>query len=93
MAENERQLGLLQIAIHDVQISPANAAGTHFEQDLFGVWAWSGQVGEPQRIALGTQNHGLHVHPPRSLPTGETGFLRVFGPGPCCPQQSARKQA
>ncbi len=57
--ENERQPGLRQIAIHDVQVSAANTAGPHFEQDLIGVGAWSGQVGESQRIALGIQNQGL----------------------------------
>jgi hypothetical protein len=34
VTQDERQLRLLELAIHDVQVRPAHAARAHVEQDL-----------------------------------------------------------
>jgi hypothetical protein len=62
MAEDERQPGVLQIAVHDVQIGTADSAGPYFEQNLISLGFRPRHLGQPQRLALGVQKHGFHAH-------------------------------
>ena len=63
VTENERQLGLLQIAIDHMQVGAAYTAGMYLEQDFTSSGFGPGQFSQPQRLALRIQNHGFHVYP------------------------------
>ncbi|EXI67824.1 MAG: hypothetical protein AW08_01765 [Candidatus Accumulibacter adjunctus] len=53
VTQDERQAGLSQIPVEDMQISAADAACAHREQHLFGRGAWSGHFAQAQRRARG----------------------------------------
>ena len=61
VAENERQSGLRQIAVDDVQVGPADAAGPHLEHDLPSPGAWPRHFGQSQGLARCIQNHRFHA--------------------------------
>src|SRR5208282_4826340 len=57
---HERQFGIRQFAVHDVQIRAADGAGGHFHQNLRCVGLWRGYVNCPQRLPRCFQNHRAH---------------------------------
>jgi len=65
MAKNQRQPGVTQLAVEDMQIGAADAAGAHREQELIGSGAWSRHFAQAQRRALGMEKHRLHGSLPR----------------------------
>jgi hypothetical protein len=62
VSEDERELGLGQLAVDDVQVGAADPAGLDCEQQLPGSRDRFGQLGERQRLARPLQHHGLHFH-------------------------------
>ena len=60
VAEHQRQSRLSQIAVHDVQVGAADAAGAYLEQDLIGTGCWPRHFGQPQGLALSVEKHGFH---------------------------------
>ena len=57
----ERKLGLREIAVDDVEVGAADAAGAHSEEDVAGRGLRARNVGEAQD-ALG-ENGGAHATP------------------------------
>ena len=60
MAGNERQLGLRQLSVDDVQVGSADAAGRDCNEDLALGRLRIGQVGLAQRRARRVENHRTH---------------------------------
>ena len=60
VAWNERQLGLSQLSVHDVQVGAAHAAGRDCHEDLALGRLRVGQVGLTQRGARRVENHRTH---------------------------------
>ena len=60
VARHERQLGLGQLAVDDVQVGPADAAGLDGDEDLARGRLRVGQVGLAQRRARRVENHRAH---------------------------------
>ena len=52
--------GLCQLAVDDVQVGAADAAGLDLDQHLPGPGLGLGDVNEPQRLARGFEDHGAH---------------------------------
>ena len=60
MTENERQLGLRQLAVEDVEIGAAHPASGDLDEDLLGSRLGNGQLGKSERLARPVEQHGLH---------------------------------
>ena len=60
VAWNERQLGLGELSVHDVQVGAAHAAGRDCHEDLALGRLRIGQVGLAQRRARRVENHRTH---------------------------------
>ena len=58
--QNERQLGLGQIAVDDVQVGAADAAGVDLDQDLLRPGNGFGDIDQLERLALGFEDHRAH---------------------------------
>jgi hypothetical protein len=61
VAEDQGQLGFSQLAVHDVQIGAADAAGPHPDQHLFRAGRGNRDFQGLQRGAWFLQDHGLHL--------------------------------
>jgi hypothetical protein len=61
MARDEGQLGLREIAIEDVEVSPAYAAGKDAYGDLARPGGRLREVLELQGLTLLVEEHGAHV--------------------------------
>jgi len=70
MAEHERQLGVLQLPVDDVQVRAADATGVHAEQDLPRAGPRNGYVRRAQRRPERVQQHRAHA--PLSHPSGRS---------------------
>jgi len=46
MTEDQGKLGLVELAVEDVEIGAADAAGENLEADLPGTWGWRGKLTE-----------------------------------------------
>ena len=60
VSEDERELRLCQLAVDDVEIGAADAAGGHREQHLSGTRLGVGEVGLAERRAGPVEDHGSH---------------------------------
>jgi hypothetical protein len=60
MAGDDRQLGIRQFPVHDVEIGPADATGAYFNQDLIRARFGYGQFSVNKRSAGFLQHHGMH---------------------------------
>ena len=60
VAKHERQLGMAQLPIDDVQIGAADPAGHDLEQHLTWPRLGHGQLGGLERRARRLEHHGLH---------------------------------
>ena len=61
VAQHQRQLRLGQLAVDDVQVGAADAAGAHLERDLPGPGLRLGELGFLQRQADAGEEHGAHL--------------------------------
>src|SRR3954464_1100614 len=52
MADDQRQLGLRQLAVDDVQVGPAYAAGGDLDQELAVAWLGLGHIRWRKRAAV-----------------------------------------
>jgi CheY-like chemotaxis protein len=75
VAEHERQAGVGELAVRDVEIGAADPAGGDAEQELARTRAWDGELGGPERAARGFEQHGVHG-------------ANVAGPSRCHPERS-----
>jgi hypothetical protein len=64
MTQDERQLGMGQVAIEDVQVRAADATSVDTDQDFIGANVRQRQIGEPERGASGVEKHGAHEGTP-----------------------------
>src|SRR5581483_1780381 len=62
VARDERQLRLGELAVHDVQIRAAHAAGAHAQERLSGGGNGVGDVGEPQRASGRIEKQRAHAY-------------------------------
>ena len=60
MAGHERQPGLRELPVDDVEIGAADAAGGDLEEHLAGLRLRLGDVLEAQRLALPVEHHRAH---------------------------------
>ena len=60
VAGDQRQLGVRQLAVDDVQIGAADRAGLDPHQDLARAGDGVGEPGRAQRLARGVEDHGEH---------------------------------
>ncbi len=60
MSGHERQLGLGELAVDDVQVGPADCARPHREPDLARRRLRLGELREPQRLAHPLEDHRAH---------------------------------
>ena len=58
--EHERQLGVRQLAVRDVEVGPADAARRDRHEDLAGPGARLGDLGEGERLPGGPEEHRPH---------------------------------
>ena len=65
MAEHERQLGLIEFAVENVEIGAADPAGRDLDQDLTVPRLRHRNLGRPQRGTRALQQHRLHQRWPR----------------------------
>ena len=71
VARHERELGLGELAVDDVKVRPAHAAGEDAEDDLAGAGTRLVDVIEPQRLPRTMQAHRFHhgiQYPPLGSP-------------------------
>jgi hypothetical protein len=64
MPWNPWQHRLRELTVEQVQISAADTAGQHLDQQLMGVRCRDWTLFQLQRLAWGMQNHGAHDHSP-----------------------------
>jgi hypothetical protein len=57
---DERELGVEKLAVHDVQVGPADGAGVHAEEELTVFRSGGGELREPERLARCIEDHGAH---------------------------------
>jgi hypothetical protein len=60
VAEHERLIRLFELAVEDVQIRAANAAGAHLEQELAGPRRRLGKLRYAERGAGTFKEQGVH---------------------------------
>jgi hypothetical protein len=60
VAWHERQFGLRQLAIHDVQVGAAHGAGADLDKDFAGAGLWGWQLSGAQGLPLGAKDHRFH---------------------------------
>jgi hypothetical protein len=60
MPDHEGQLRLAQVAVHHMEIGPADPAGVHPHQNLAGPRLRGGQLGDLQGLALLLEDHRPH---------------------------------
>jgi hypothetical protein len=65
MPEHERQLGLVELAVENVQVGTAYAAGRHLDQDLPAPWLGHCDFGVLEWCAGALKQHRLHARWPR----------------------------
>jgi hypothetical protein len=63
MTGNDRQFWVRQLAIHDVQVGPADAARGHAHADLTGSGRTIGKLGPIQGAMQLLQHHRVHRDP------------------------------
>ena len=61
MAENERELGMVKLAVEDMQVGAAHSAGSDLDEDLAGPGLRHLELGGLERAAWPFEQHGLHV--------------------------------
>jgi hypothetical protein len=61
VAGNERQFGLREITVDDVEVGAADRAGGDFDKHLAGAWARQLPLNQPKRLANSLEHHRLHV--------------------------------
>src|SRR6266852_1196946 len=93
MARNERQLRLLELAVDDVKVGPAD--GTRFDpdQDLALLRPGHRDIDELERFALPPQDHCAHEVrvARRSSKSTRCGFLACGAAAPTPPQRPRRR--
>ena len=60
VSEDERQLRVLELAVEDMEVGTAHAAGAHAKENLSGRGRWVGDVSEHEPRAWGLEDHGSH---------------------------------
>jgi hypothetical protein len=60
MSQHERQLGVRQLAVEDVKVGAADAAGMHLHQHLASPGGWHRDVGKPKRGSRFFEDHCPH---------------------------------
>jgi hypothetical protein len=60
MSGDEREFGLGQFAVDNMEIGSANSARPNTEQDLARTWRRLWQLNLAQRFASGFEEHGAH---------------------------------
>jgi hypothetical protein len=61
VAWHDRQLGIGQVAVHDVEVGPAHGASLDADTKLVGLRQQLGPVLQNERAADLTKDHGSHV--------------------------------
>jgi hypothetical protein len=69
-----------KIAVEDMDIGAAYAAGLDPDEQVAGAWPWVGPLLELERPARGRENHGLQGRTPSSF--GVTALRRPLVAGP-----------
>ena len=60
VAHHQRQLRLGEVAVEDVEVGAADAAGADLELDLAGTGGGVGQLSQPERLPLPLEDHRPH---------------------------------
>jgi hypothetical protein len=60
VARDQGQLGIVQLAVHDVEVGSAHGATAHAQKDLARAGLGHGDLRGPQLLAGSFQGHGSH---------------------------------
>jgi hypothetical protein len=77
---HERQLRPRELAVDDMQVGAADAAGGHLEKDLPGTGLGSGQIGRPEGGARCVEDHGAHARKATAAAARYEGPSASVGP-------------
>ncbi len=74
MPEHERELGVLELAVEDMEVGAAHPAGRDLDEDLMRARLWHRQLHGSERLTGPIEHHRLHRSRRHDLARGLGGF-------------------